>query len=276
VTVKDGTIYSPGQEFTKTWRLKNIGTCNWTVDYDLVFASGDRMEASKTITLDGKVKPGQSLDISAVLTAPAQPGDYTGRWMLRNADGKLFGIGDKQDKPFWVRIKVVRPNKLAWDLAKDACLANWSTGALNGLACPDLSENTQTGFINLHSKPRLETGSTDNEPALAVHPDQSKNGFIQGVFPAYKVKEGDHFRAVIGCLYGSKECKVTFQLSYRGPNGRVKTLDTWNEKYDEKLQKIDIDLSELAGKEIELILTVFNRDDSTGDRVFWLRPSIWR
>ena len=27
VTVRDGTIMSPGQTFTKTWRLKNVGTC---------------------------------------------------------------------------------------------------------------------------------------------------------------------------------------------------------------------------------------------------------
>jgi hypothetical protein len=234
------------------------------------------MEASKAIALDGRVRPGQSVELSVDLVAPDAPGDYTSRWMLRNADGKLFGIGANRDKPFWVRIKVVRPNKLVWDLTKDYCQAYWSTAALNGLACPDPSENTQTGFINLHAQPRLETGSTDDEPALAVHPDASAQGFIQGVFPAYKIKEGDRFRAVIGCLYGSKDCKVTFQLSYVNRNGKVRVLETWNEKYNGEFQKIDMDLSELAGRELQLILTVFNRGDSTGDRAFWLRPSIWR
>src|SRR5512143_3278895 len=30
VTVPDGTSYAPGTTFTKTWRLKNIGSCTWT------------------------------------------------------------------------------------------------------------------------------------------------------------------------------------------------------------------------------------------------------
>ena len=37
VTVPDGTQFAPGEVFTKTWRLKNIGTCTWTPDYDIAF-----------------------------------------------------------------------------------------------------------------------------------------------------------------------------------------------------------------------------------------------
>ena len=32
VSVKDGTVFTPDSLFTKTWRLKNIGTCTWTDD----------------------------------------------------------------------------------------------------------------------------------------------------------------------------------------------------------------------------------------------------
>ncbi len=37
VTVPDGSIYPPGATFTKTWRLKNIGTCTWTPSYSMVY-----------------------------------------------------------------------------------------------------------------------------------------------------------------------------------------------------------------------------------------------
>ena len=30
VTVPDGTTFLPGATFTKTWRLKNAGTCTWS------------------------------------------------------------------------------------------------------------------------------------------------------------------------------------------------------------------------------------------------------
>ena len=39
VTIPDGTIVEPGRDFTKTWRLKNVGTCSWTTAYALVFVS---------------------------------------------------------------------------------------------------------------------------------------------------------------------------------------------------------------------------------------------
>ena len=30
LTVPDGSSFAPGATFTKTWRLKTIGTCTWT------------------------------------------------------------------------------------------------------------------------------------------------------------------------------------------------------------------------------------------------------
>jgi hypothetical protein len=276
VSVKDGTVFSPDTSFTKIWRLKNIGTCTWTTDYDLVFDSGDQMGGENNIPLPDNVRPGETVDLSVDLVAPGEAGKYTGRWQLRNADGKLFGIGAGNDNPFWVYIEVVRPNRLAWDMSEDFCLAAWSTGALDGLACPDLSENTEIGFINRHPFPVLETGSADNEPALITYPNQGNQGFIQGIFPAFRIRNGDHFRAVIGCLYESFECNVTFQLSYRVNGGRIRTLETWRQKYDGKIRKVDIDLSELAGQDVELILAIDNNGESIDDWAFWLLPAIWR
>ncbi len=276
VSVNDGDAFQPEAAFTKTWRLKNIGTCTWTPDYDLVFVGGDRMDGQTVISLDQNVRPGEIVDISVDLVAPSDPGDYLSRWQLRDADGKLFGIGDDQDQPFWVSIKVVKTVKLVWDLTQDFCLATWSSSALDGLACPDPSENMDIGFVNRYPNPVLENLTTENEPALVTFPNRGDKGFIQGIFPAYRVKKGDHFRTVTGCLYESYECYVTYQLSYRINGGKVKNLEQWRERYDGKIHKIDVDLSELAGRDVELILTVLNNGSSNDDWAFWLLPSIWR
>lgn len=90
VTVPDGTTYSPGDTFTKTWRIKNIGTCSWTSAYTLFFSSGNAMNGPSTVALAGNVNPGQSVDVSVNLTAPATGGEYTGYWKLRNAAGLAF------------------------------------------------------------------------------------------------------------------------------------------------------------------------------------------
>ena len=90
VSIPDGTVIDPGDSFTKTWRLKNTGTCSWTPSYAFVFASGDAMGGPATQALTGNVNPGQTVDISVNLKGPDSPGSYRGYWKLRNASGVLF------------------------------------------------------------------------------------------------------------------------------------------------------------------------------------------
>jgi len=99
ITVPDGTIMDPNEDFTKTWRLKNIGTCSWTPAYAVVFSSGSSMNGPASQALTGNVNPGQTVDISVNLKAPASNGDYTGWWKLRDGGGVLFS-------QFYVQIEV--------------------------------------------------------------------------------------------------------------------------------------------------------------------------
>ncbi|MGD8604803.1 MAG: NBR1-Ig-like domain-containing protein, partial [Anaerolineales bacterium] len=109
VTIPDDTFIDPGDSFTKTWRLKNLGTCTWTSSYALVFSHGDQMGGPGSVPLSGTVNPGGTVDLSVNLTAPGSEGTYQGYWMLRNGNGVLFGIGGSGDSPFWVKIKVPGP-----------------------------------------------------------------------------------------------------------------------------------------------------------------------
>jgi len=89
-TVPDNTKFSPGTEFTKSWRLKNIGTCTWNANYKLVFVSGDHMSGPDYVKLDDYVAPGEKTDILVDLKAPLKPGTYTGYWKLQANDGFKF------------------------------------------------------------------------------------------------------------------------------------------------------------------------------------------
>lgn len=106
ISIPDGTTLNPGETFTKTWRLKNRGTCTWTPDYTLVFNSGDQMGGTTSARLSNYVAPGQTVDISITLTAPTSAGSYTSYWMLRNPSGALFGTGDKANIAFYIDINV--------------------------------------------------------------------------------------------------------------------------------------------------------------------------
>ncbi len=107
VTIPDNTLMSPGQTFQKTWRLKNIGTCTWTSGYQLVFDTGDPLGVpagyAQSLT-SGTVAPGQTVDLSVNLTAPAVKGTYQGFWKLREPGGAYFSFAS--GKSFWVLIKV--------------------------------------------------------------------------------------------------------------------------------------------------------------------------
>ena len=105
VTIPDGSTYAPGASFTKTWRLKNEGTCTWS-GYSLVFDRGDQMNGASPTTI-GTVSPGQEVDISVTLTAPATEGSYRGYWRIRNASGALIPVLEGTDgASFFVDIRV--------------------------------------------------------------------------------------------------------------------------------------------------------------------------
>jgi hypothetical protein len=110
VSIPDGTIFLPGQTFTKTWRLKNLGICTWTTSYQLIFDSGDVLDGPVSQSLIGSVAPGQSVDLTVSLKAPANAGAYRGYWKLRNAAGVLIPVANGyQGTSFFVDIKVVLP-----------------------------------------------------------------------------------------------------------------------------------------------------------------------
>jgi hypothetical protein len=91
VTIPDRTIMSPGQSFTKTWAMRNTGSCTWGAGYELVFVSGDRLGAASTIPMPRGVGPGEAVDLSVTMTTGSSPRRYTGYWKLRNPYSSYFG-----------------------------------------------------------------------------------------------------------------------------------------------------------------------------------------
>jgi hypothetical protein len=269
-TIPDGTAMVPGQSFTKTWTLKNTGTCTWTASYALVFVSGDAMSgpAAQQITT-GTVAPGQSIQVSVDLHAPSTDGTFRGDFKLRNAAGVLFGLGPNADQNFWVEIKVAAKQGSMMD---DYCLAAWTAGS-TALACPGKQADAH-GFVLRVDSPKLENGSIDNEPALWTNPPVGSGAQISGRFLPVMIASGAHFRSVVGCFSGAANCDVKFTLQYSADHGAVKNLGDWDEKMDGQMTHLDVDLSSLSGRAVELILTVTANSASDGQQAYWLDPQI--
>ena len=274
VSVPDGTSYTAGTHFTKTWRLKNVGTCTWTTNYSLVFVNGSLMGADSINELPGSVAPGQSIDLSVDMIAPNSSGTYQGNWKLRNASNVTFGTGAGADFPFFVEIKVntVISGDGTYSFVDNYCDADWRSGS-GDLPCPG-KDGDARGFVFRQSSPRLENGSVDNDPALLVHPQSINDGVIRGQFPPIAVKAGTRFQTIVGCEYNAKSCNVKFQLDYQIGSDSIKTLASWNEAYEGQFTQVSVDLSSLAGNNVSFILTVLANGSSNGDRAQWLAPRI--
>lgn len=136
VTYIDNTVVQPNTAFVKTWRVANSGSATWTPGFKVVFVSGDAMGGPASQSLGKTVSPGQSIDISISLIAPATQATFRGNWMLETDTGTRFGLGVKADSPFWVQIIVKKA--FAVTAASPSGPATWSG------TCPGLLPITAT------------------------------------------------------------------------------------------------------------------------------------
>lgn len=90
VTIPDGTSMTPGQEFVKTWKIKNNGDCTWGDGYSLIYSYGERMSGD-AVPLTVVVAPGQEADVSVNFKAPANIGEFVSAWQMVTPNGISFG-----------------------------------------------------------------------------------------------------------------------------------------------------------------------------------------
>ena len=112
VTYPAGSTVDSNQSFTKTWRIRNDGTCTWDSAYSFEFIQGDKMGGASPALLPQTVNPGGSVDVSVSLMAPGEQGTYQGDWLLKAPSGAYLGFGADGDQPFQVNI-IVKPSNLS-------------------------------------------------------------------------------------------------------------------------------------------------------------------
>ena len=90
VNVPDGTIMSPGQDFIKTWKVKNNGSCPWGAGYVLVYAGYSDPMSGQFVAMNEVIQPGQEVEVSVQFKAPTKAGEYLSAWTMRNPQGITF------------------------------------------------------------------------------------------------------------------------------------------------------------------------------------------
>jgi len=273
VTYPDGSIVGRSAPFTKTWRIKNTGTCTWTTSYDIVYVSGEKFSAKDAVPLPETVSPGETVEISIDLIAPNSNGNYRGNWKLRNESGVVFGLGSSSNSNFYVDVNVSGYSITGYDFAANYCEASWENNTRD-LPCPG-TDGENRGFVMLLNAPKLEDGNVKDK-GLLTFPRRAGDGLISGKYPGINIKSGDHFQALISCQYKANDCDVYFHLEYQIGNGEIRTLGQWYEAYEGQYYPINIDLSSLDGSRVKFILTVFANGSAHEDYALWIAPRITR
>src|SRR5258706_6345708 len=274
VTYPDGSSVGIGVTFTKVWRIKNIGICSWTRSYALVFVSGEKFGAQNFVSMPSNVGPGQTVDLSVQLTAPNRSGHYQGNWMLRNASGVLFGVGDTSSESIYVDVNTSGYAVLGYDFIGNYCDAQWSN-ASQALPCPG-ADGDNRGFVLVQNSPKMEDGSPAPNKGLMTFPQGIRDGLITGKYPGVTIQSGDHFQAWINCMYKANDCNMIYKLQYQIGKGAIQTLGQWNEVYEGQYYAINIDLSALNGQKVKFILTVLANGSPHEDYALWIAPHITR
>ncbi len=282
VNVPDGTTFKTSESFTKTWRLKNIGSCSWGSDYRVVLVSGIAMGAPSAVALPAVVPPGQTVDISIPMVAPGIEGSFKGSWKLRSGSNEVFSFSNTD--PFFVQVRTIYPQRLVYDFAGNYCLADWESNA-GALPCPGTNTDDR-GFVIKLDNPVMEDFAHTNARSLETHPlweshadwdPAEKGGWIEGVYPPLTILPNYRFLSGIGCLEGSDSCDVNFMLEYRivGEDWQNLTPSAgWHEVNDEMVRRVEVDLASLTGKVVEFKLRVDAAGNAGQDWAVWVYPRI--
>lgn len=94
VETPDGTVFEPGDRFTRKWKIENSGTNIWNTEYRLTYYDGQPImcdEADMNIYLKQSVDPTNQITLSVRMTAPDPHGTYRNHFRMVNDKGEVFG-----------------------------------------------------------------------------------------------------------------------------------------------------------------------------------------
>ncbi len=275
ITIPDGTTVPPNTPFTKTWAIKNTGSCTWTPDYTLVYSGGDLIGAPMSVPLTTKnVLPGETAQVSINFTAPADLRIHRSYWKMKNASGGVFGVTDAtgKEQPIWTEIMVSN----TYDFLANMCSATWKTGSGTILPCNGDPNKTEGGAVYRMNNSQWEGDVIENEPVLVMVPPAGSDTTIIGQFPPVVVPDFSRLQTRIGCLRDQENCNVHIKITYSVDGGPEQPLYETDQAYDGDVDKLDVRMIEyqLFKQSTSFIFYVTAVGDASQDKIFFFVPKL--
>lgn len=161
-----------------------------------------------------------------------------------------------------------------YNFVDQAPSASWYNNSGVMLPFPG-SDVDNRGFALIREGFQLENGSAPAR-VLETHPKWTSGGGITGQYDVNVViQNGDVFKTTIGFLAGAGAGDARWVLGYR-ESGSYHVLGDRNKAYNGSLAPFEVDLSPLAGKQVQFSLTVWANGSAAQDWAVWLNPRIER
>lgn len=91
ITYPDGIVISPGTVFSKIWRVRNDGPCDWPQGVSLASAGGDMLSDPAVCDPLPCLPAGEEAEISVQLHAPECCGRFVSYFKAQTAEQQSFG-----------------------------------------------------------------------------------------------------------------------------------------------------------------------------------------
>ncbi len=90
-----------------------------------------------------------------------------------------------------------------------------------------------------------------------------------------EIEEGDHFKAKVGCQDHGPYCDTIFTVGYENSEGQRDLLGRWRQTDQDRMEGIDLDLSQFAGQKVRFTLSINIFGDRVDERdLVWFMPRI--
>ena len=191
VTIPDDMEIAAGQNFTKTWRVRNSGSRAWAAGFTLEFAGGTPMNSVPSHPVPA-IPAGAEGEISVEMRAPTLPGTHYADFRLKDDRGDYFG------EILYARIRVPWPTGSGLTQPLSQRDPNWAGDRLGHAGSP----KTIGEWGCLLTCFAMVTNAFGREitPAQMNHVLVSNGGFLNG----YLTKWNALSNAYADIVYGGK------------------------------------------------------------------------
>jgi hypothetical protein len=164
---------------------------------------------------------------------------------------------------------------IAQDFVAQLCDAQWMNGGQHLIPCPKVNADHSGGYaVALDS---TSEGLPAGTPVLLTIPASNGYAALFLRYPAITIHNGDRFRTTLRCQ-NKASCDVQYALEYFDAQGKYSgPYLSWNYKVGDPEIIVDADLSALAGKTVQLVLTLRPQNETPQlDQSLWIAPYIYR